>query len=114
MTSSINGIGSKLYGKCEIDADGSYITTKWFILAFIPILPMSSMRVLDVSSSQYQILEELPINWGQVFRIWAYALVLLFLIGKLDDAQKHPFVIYPVVVLWLFLPMIARSVFGRR
>jgi hypothetical protein len=42
---SINGIGTTLYGKREIESDGSYIATKWFIFLLIPIFPISSYRV---------------------------------------------------------------------
>lgn len=43
---SWNGIGWTLYGKDQVGSDGSYITTKWFIFFFLPLIPLGSYRVL--------------------------------------------------------------------
>ncbi len=46
---SINGIGTTLYGKREVNfLDNSYIATKWFIVFFLPIYPLESYRVINV------------------------------------------------------------------
>lgn len=42
---TLNGFGTKLYGKSAIDPDGSYIATKWIVVLFFPIIPLGSYRV---------------------------------------------------------------------
>ena len=47
---TINGIGTKLYGKKKIAADGSYQTIKWFVFMHMPIIPLKTFRVLEIHS----------------------------------------------------------------
>ena len=43
---SLNGIGTTLYGKRDVEPDGSYIATKWFIF-FVANYSISSLyRIL--------------------------------------------------------------------
>ena len=72
MTTSINGFGRTLYGKRDFDSDGSYITTKWLIMVFFPIVPSESLRVRDLGGGEYEILEELPVCWPQALQTYAY------------------------------------------
>lgn len=69
--SSINGFGTTFYGECDYQSDGSYTSTYWIILAFIPVIPLYSARILHKEGTRYQY-EKIPINWQQVFRIWAF------------------------------------------
>ncbi|HEY4512771.1 MAG TPA: hypothetical protein VJH63_03930 [Candidatus Paceibacterota bacterium] len=47
---SINGIGTKLYGKKDFNhVDQSYIATKWFTFLLLPIIPLGSYRVIRES-----------------------------------------------------------------
>jgi hypothetical protein len=50
---SINGIGSTLYGKFDPSSDGSYITTEWFTILFIPIFPVCSYRVIKTGGTLF-------------------------------------------------------------
>ncbi len=80
--SSINGFGRKLYGKREFEADGSFITTKWLIMAFLPIVPSASMRVRPIGSDsmfngEFEIIEELPISWHQAISTYIYAYIII-------------------------------------
>ncbi len=68
---TINGIGTKIYGKKDQKQDGSYTTTKWFVFFFLPILPISSHRVKDHEKNdfmqvQYYFLEDIPLDKEQV------------------------------------------------
>lgn len=80
--SSINGFGTTFYGECDYQSDGSYISTYWLILAFVPIIPLYSARIFSKETTtfstmrQYQY-EKIPIYWQQVFRIWAFVVVLV-------------------------------------
>ncbi|MBU1558005.1 hypothetical protein KKC45_03525 [Patescibacteria group bacterium] len=90
---SINGIGTSLYGKNEIDSDGSYITTKWFIFFLLPIIPLGSYRVLrgettasmsglvgvPGATTQYKMIS-VPLNWKQVIQTYLLVYGILVLI----------------------------------
>ncbi len=47
MAFSVNGIGTTYYGKSDEWPDGSYVKTLWLVFAFIPILPLRSIRVYE-------------------------------------------------------------------
>lgn len=64
MPSTVNGIGTMFHGKDEYESDGSYITTEWITVFWIPIIPIRSLRVryieegerglFTISSSRYE------------------------------------------------------------
>jgi hypothetical protein len=76
---SLNGIGTTLYGKREVNPDGSYIATKWFIFLLLPIFPMSSYRVwrgetkttffLPGAKTSYR-MQRVKLNWRQVINTY--------------------------------------------
>jgi len=76
---SFNGIGTTLYGKREVEADGSYIATKWFVILLLPIFPLGSYRVwrgktkatflLPGASTEYKMIT-VQLNWEQVFNTY--------------------------------------------
>src|ERR1700693_4271609 len=39
---SMNGCGTSVYGKRDFDRDGSFVTTKWFVAFFVPVIPLAS------------------------------------------------------------------------
>lgn len=76
---TFNGIGTTLYGKREINsADGTYIATKWFVLAYFPVIPLGSYRVVRGDTSAgffstntlYRSMQKVPLNWKQVGNIY--------------------------------------------
>lgn len=85
MPSTIQGVGTKFYGAADKRQDGSYVTTKFFVLLMIPIWPLASFRVrpgaMQVSlfsqSQSYEVLETLATNWGQAVRVYAIAVAVL-------------------------------------
>ncbi|MDR3352287.1 MAG: hypothetical protein LBO00_04615 [Zoogloeaceae bacterium] len=97
MANTINGIGTTFYGQAKFRRDGSFVTTKWFVLAFFPLFPMKSYRLRRIEDDEnssipflskppfYELLEELPADGAQVLRVWAYAFivipVILFLVA---------------------------------
>jgi len=80
MPYSVNGIGTKYYGHADRQPDNSYIATLWIVLLFIPLIPLRSYRLKEVSSSghrtQYQGYR-VPLNFWQVARIYCAALAIL-------------------------------------
>lgn len=68
---TVNGIGTKIYGKKDRSQDGSYTTTKWFVVFFFPLIPISSHRVKDHEKNnfmqvKYYFLEDIALDKKQV------------------------------------------------
>ena len=95
MALLIQGIGTGFVGKRDFHADGSYITTEWFMLIF-PIIPLRSMRVKEegcegsafYSKESYKIYEKTKLNLKQVFFVYGFNLIyilwLIFLFFNFD------------------------------
>jgi len=81
MPSSVNGVGTKYYGKRDVRADGSYLTTNFISLLFVPLIPIHSVRVvpdpknswLPFSTNYYMILEKRWPHPLQVLSIYLWA-----------------------------------------
>jgi hypothetical protein len=85
MPYTLNGIGTRYYGKRDFRADGSYITTEWVTLIYIPLIPFCSLRVRHLgpaeprfaigvgSSDMYEIYERTALNWRQVLYTYGFA-----------------------------------------
>lgn len=78
MPRTVNGIGTKFYGQRDYHPDGTHITTEWFVVLWIPILPFRSLRVRPVGLDSYEVLKEMGPNWKQVLSVYTY---FGFLIG---------------------------------
>jgi hypothetical protein len=85
MPFTFNGIGTKYYGQREFLEDGSFVTTKWFVLVYIPIIPLCSFRVVPTGkssnflvyrSNQY-LVKRVPINWRQVRNVYIVTAAIL-------------------------------------
>lgn len=101
MPQTFWGLGYKYYGKSDVWPDGSYITTEFAVIAWIPFWPNASYRVLPKgpvkelnipflyhSSSQEFYVQEVPLNKKQVVRVLgSVAAVFLgvLLVGSLLD-----------------------------
>jgi hypothetical protein len=74
MPFTLNGCGTKYYGRREMSPDGSYITTEWIVLAYIPLIPVGSFQVLPTGESSYYIVgrstkyfvKRVPFNLKQI------------------------------------------------
>lgn len=81
MPSNVNGFGTKYYGQRDFRPDGSYVTTNFFCLAFFPVLPLHSVRVIPdpknsampFSKNYYAILEKRWPHPLQVLSIYLWA-----------------------------------------
>lgn len=89
ISSSVNGIGTTLYGKREINSNGSYIATKWFIFFLLPIFPIGSYRVLPSTpkitspveqTTAYSIFEKVSLNKKQVINTYLLVYGFIFVI----------------------------------
>lgn len=74
MPFTLNGCGTKYYGRREMAPNGSYITTEWIVLAYIPLIPVGSFQVLPTGESSYYIVgrstkylvQRVSFNWKQI------------------------------------------------
>jgi hypothetical protein len=75
MAATWIGSGTIFYGR-RGQSDGSYITTKWAVLVFVPLIPLGSYRVFDKTPIAFQWktsgwrshlrLTRTTLNWRQV------------------------------------------------
>lgn len=73
---TLNGIGATFYGSRDKDpATGSYVTTHWFVFAFLPIFPLGAYRVVDAGGNRYQIFGKVPLSKGP--KRYGYAIACL-------------------------------------
>ena len=56
MQFTFHGIGTAIYGERDYWPDGSFVTTEWAVLAWIPVFPTFSKRI---SYSQTSLLAQL-------------------------------------------------------
>jgi hypothetical protein len=52
MPHEFHGFGTMYYGSREKNDDGSFITTRWFVLLYAPIFPLGSYRVRPVDGKK--------------------------------------------------------------
>ncbi len=45
---TFNGVGTRLYGKKNMDADGWYTATKFFCVLWFPVIPLECYRVRKI------------------------------------------------------------------
>ena len=75
MAFTFNGIGTMFCGQREFRKDGTYITTEWIVLCYVPIVPIRSIRVKYLgpgahrwylgmgSCKQYTVYDQRLPNW---------------------------------------------------
>jgi hypothetical protein len=113
MANTFNGIGTTFYGQSRFARDGSFVTTKWFVLGFVPLFPMSSMRVEYLGTegvpffsrtASYEVIEELPLDGLQVVKTWAYAFLIVALFVAMMESQMPPVMKGLGIAAGVFLP----------
>ena len=50
VAQSYQGCGTGIYGKRDFQPDGSFVTTQWIVVFWLPIAPLKSMRLLRLRS----------------------------------------------------------------
>lgn len=114
MSFTLNGIGTTLYGKRDFWPDGSYVTTEWFVVSWIPVFPIRSQRVLPTDSNNYGVYASQSYlvygrtkpNGTQVLSIYSFVLALAAL-GGLISLTENPWLAVPIVAS-LFVPYVLR------
>lgn len=84
MAFTINGIGTTFYGQRDFRADGSYVTTEWFVILYLPVVPIKSLRIAETndrtnaviySSESYHVLGQVPLSAIQVLSTYLFTMV---------------------------------------
>jgi hypothetical protein len=75
---TLNGIGSRLWGKSEAANDGTYVTTLFFTVLFLPIWPIAQYLVRS-DGNRYSFFGELPLSAR--LRTWRRAVGTLAVAG---------------------------------
>ena len=91
MPRNVNGIGTTYLGASDRQPDGSFVTTEWFILLSVPIIPLKSQRVKYLgadhgwtrSTNMYSILGPAPLDTKLVLTAYAWIVIPLILMGVL-------------------------------
>ena len=115
MAFSINGFGTTFYGKAAREPDGSFITTKWLIFSYLPIIPLASMRLRYASQDEgffstgtnYHVIMDYPLDILQVIRTWAYVALLFTVMLRLEPESKSHSDLWRLVAT-ILLPHVLR------
>ena len=88
---TVNGAGTMLHGQTPSPTSRSYISTKWLVFIFLPLLPVRSYQVFgeysDAPDKKYYDMQPLDhLHWTQIAETiwqfkWWYMLVALLWIG---------------------------------
>jgi hypothetical protein len=81
---TINGCGFTMYGSSDVDREtGSYMTTYYFVMIFIPIFPICRYRVTSSGGNSYRFLAKGPLRDFDKWHIGIVSVLLLYmLLGK--------------------------------
>jgi hypothetical protein len=96
LSGFVHGAGFRLYGRRDIRPDGSYLSTKFFCLAFLPVVPISTQRIIPAKSwvpfgtTRYKLISKQPLHWVQVFSVYLTA-ILVVIYGTLFFKVVKPF-----------------------
>ena len=93
MPAQFHGIGTVYYGQRDYWPDGSYVTTEWAVLAWIPMFPTFSKRISVTQNnpyatrdgSGYYVYETTAPNLKQVFCVYAWFASILFTVFTFES-----------------------------
>jgi hypothetical protein len=92
--STINGIGTTLYGRRAFDkSTQTYIATLFFVVLFIPVFPIAAYRVKQVGSNQYQFFGKVPLTkWAFAPLVFIAVLILyMYISASLDGSTSSSY-----------------------
>jgi hypothetical protein len=80
MAFILHGTGTMEYGERDYWPDGSFVTTEWFVVAYVPIAPIISKRISYTRNSDYAtydasgyfVYETLPLDRKQVVSVYGW------------------------------------------
>jgi hypothetical protein len=132
MGFTIQGIGTAFVGKRDFDPDGSYVTTKWFVILYVPIFPIESLRIeMDEShgrvrgtimsmTTTYEIQARAKLNWIQVCCVYGFVYGTVAWYYALEWISATRWKVIPnwlgviLMVVPFFVPFLLRAYARRR
>jgi hypothetical protein len=77
---TFHGIGMIVYGQRDYWPDGSFVATEWFVIAFVPLIPICSKRIsyrnenphATRDRSGYYVYETLGVDRKQAVCVYAW------------------------------------------
>ncbi|MFA6554277.1 MAG: hypothetical protein WCS89_02100 [Candidatus Paceibacterota bacterium] len=129
--SSFNGIGTIYYGASNKKPDGSYVATEWFIIFFLPIIPLDSYRLWEgktdrfflgfynSSKTQYQ-KQKVNLDRAHVFKTYFYLyLAIPFILFQIFTGASDPKILLftipiSLVGLIIFIKIIKIKYFAEK
>ena len=88
---TINGIGTKLYGRREYDSQsGTYTATLYFTILYVPIIPIAAYRVNDLGGNRYQFHGKVPLASSAFIAPAIIALIILAMIISYNPDSSGP------------------------
>ena len=84
MAFVFNGIGTTFYGTRWLP-DGTYITTKWWVLCYVPICPLESVRVIEagpvsghaIMSMQPLVTQKVPLDVKMTLQVYGWLIAAI-------------------------------------
>lgn len=75
---TLNGFGTRLAGRRDVDAaTGEYTTTLWICALFIPLIPLASYRVRDAGEGRYRFVGKVQLGGGATALLTVWVLVAI-------------------------------------
>lgn len=139
--STVNGIGTKLYGWRPISTrDRTAYATDWFVLLYLPIIPLARYKVRVLTdrknegffgggADHYELLQRTELDWSEVLMTWwavvrGIALVLVPFVVALwigdyqnrmrETGQPHNSLLGTVAAVCLVFSLVAAIVVPMR
>lgn len=75
---TLNGFGTKIYGKSDEGSDGTYVTTLFFTALFIPLIPIKQYLVRHEGDNRYAFFGSVPVSLA--IRIWQLVVLSIFVV----------------------------------
>ncbi|NUP13348.1 MAG: hypothetical protein HOW73_45500 [Polyangiaceae bacterium] len=90
VMATLNGVGTRVYGESERDYDGTYLTSLFVTVLFVPVFPLSTYLVADGhgqgSGRSWRFIGKVP--FGGALYLWQRALALLAVGGIVASAMS--------------------------
>ena len=123
LAETFNGFGTMIYGKRNPEPDGSFLTTKWVVCFWIPLIPLRSLRVKYVGagertfwpgwSRKYLVLAESKPDVKQIISVYSFLVFFVLGLWILDEVRAGDVASCGALIVWASIPWFMRR-WGRR
>jgi len=92
---TVNGVGTALYGQRDHDSrTGSYVATLFFVVLFIPLVPLGCYRVIPQGNRSWSFLGKVPFSnqerWHLRISVGLAAAFILWALASSDGGSSRP------------------------